>query len=193
MLPARAARRTEDGRPDAIALPGVAGETARAFHWADDPPRAALSPDELARRLRAPPDPAIRDAAAAWLRDLPPGLADPRDMLDLAYVEQRLGGWDAPGKYLFPGRHRANVSVMASALAIETMLRLPLEDRRRGTLQRAIVAHGWPEFLTWPFNEPVDWLRPWALAYRAEQGLRGVARRALQRRSTGTPERSGGV
>ena len=186
------ARRTEDGRPEAIALPGMAGETARGYYGADAPLRGPLTPEALARRVGAapvptvfdaaaswlagpPPTPAELDAAAAWLAGLPSALEDPRDVLDLAYVEQCLGGWDAPNKYVFPGRHRANLSLMGSALAIETMLRLPVEERRRGGLQRAIVAEGWPELLAWPFNEPVGWLRPWGLAHRAERGLRRAA------------------
>jgi hypothetical protein len=51
---------------------------------------------------------------------------------------------------------------MATAFNIETMLRLPEGYRAARTLQRDMIAYGWPELLTVPFNRPSGLLRlPW--------------------------------
>lgn len=160
-----------------LSLPGMAGETARAFYWQDrSPGMEDATPEALLRRTRTPLCPATERAAAAWLDGLPAGVrAEPRDLLDLAYVEQRMGCWDSSTRYLFPGRGRANLSLMATTLALETMLRLPADYRAAGTLQRDIVAHGWPALLDLPFNEPVGTLK---LKTDIERRIRWRARQA---------------
>jgi hypothetical protein len=121
--------------------------------------------------------PAVVEVAEAWLEGLPPGFrARAADVLDLAYVEQRLGCWQAPSTYLFPGRRYVS-NPMAEAFAIETMLRLPESYRASGMLQRDMVAYGWPELLAVPFNEPTGWLRLRREAGRARFHLGALRRR----------------
>ena len=172
-----------DGQPP-WHLPGMAGEVGRAYYWADEPGGADAPVDagELVRRLKCPAVPAALDAAQGWLNDLPPGLrAVPADVWDLAYVEQRLGCWQSPGAYLFPGRYHS-FNVFAAARNVELMLGLPAAYRAGGTLQRDMVAHGWPALLAVDFNRPD---RPLALKwaarrqYRRLRGLAGLAARAL--------------
>lgn len=162
-----------------LALPGMAGETARAFYWhgrALGP--ADVTPAAVAKVIGTPVDDRVLQAAADWLDGLPAGVrAEPSDILDLAYVEQRLGCWDSTSRYLFPGRGRANVSLMATTLGLETMLRLPRDYKAAERLQRDMVAVGWPELLAPPFNEPVGLLR---LRPFAERVRAAVARRVAR-------------
>lgn len=177
------ARQAGVPREDVISLPGHAGETARAVHWNPHTrSRTELTPRELVRGLTAPPDDAVLAAAARWLDGLPAAVrARPCDVLDLAHVEQVLGCWDSSTRYLFPGRGRANTSLMATTLALETMLRLPEDYRAQAVLQRDMIAYGWPELLDFPFNEPLGLLRLRWRAGHLEQRLRAGLRRRAQR------------
>lgn len=168
--------------PEKLALPGMAGEAARAFYWEQGLPDGPLTAEELARRTDSPATAPVIAAARAWLDGLPEAVRrSPADTLDLAYVEQRMGCWDASSRYLFPGPRRANLSVMGTTLAIETMMRLPLADRRAQRLQSDMIAYGWPELLPLPFNTAVGALRLHSLARRGRRSLGGRLRRLLGR------------
>lgn len=173
-LSAPALARTE--RQPGFTLAGMAGETARGFFYRNRPPPPAgeLTAEALVQRVRAPVTPAVLTAAEAWLAGLPRGIrASAAGVLDLAYVEQRLGCWESPARYLYPGRPRI-ASPMAAAFNIETMLRLPEAYRAAGLLQEDMVRYGWPELLQIPFNAPTGVL---ALAGR----MTAAGRRARSR------------
>ncbi|RUR33230.1 hypothetical protein [Vreelandella nanhaiensis] len=146
---------------EVIDFPGMAGETARAFYWGKKKPSpASLEPAALARCTHSPTTDHVLRAAAEWLERIPASVRNnPADVLDLAYIEQRMGCWEAPVRYLFPGPGRSNLSLMATALSVETMLRLPEDYRAAGHLQRDMVAYGWPELLELPFNQSMGLLR----------------------------------
>lgn len=147
--------------PDVLSLPGMAGETARGFYWGSAMPTAdAVTPSALAKRTQSPVNDRVLEAANQWLENLPHFMRDsPCDILDLAYIEQRMGCWESSTRYLFPGAGRANLSLMATAISLEMILRLPREYRAAGHLQRDMVAYGWPELLRFPFNSPVGPLK----------------------------------
>ncbi len=152
-----------------LALAGMAGELGRAFYWHDDLPEKVTAQDLLGR-VDAPVMPATLAAAGSWLDGLPAFLReDPADVLDLAYLEQRLGCWEASMRYLYPGAAHS-ISPMTSAFSLQTMLRLPRSYRRAGVLQRDMVAHGWPALLAVPINRATG-------ALWVEQKARGVLRR----------------
>ena len=154
-LSAPALARTE--RQPGFTLAGMAGETARGFFYRNrpSPPAGELTPEVLVQRVRAPVTPAVLAAAETWLAGLPRGVrASAASVLDLAYVEQRLGCWESPARYLYPGRPRV-ASPMSAAFNIETMLRLPEAYRAAGLLQEDMVRYGWPELLQVPFNAPM--------------------------------------
>ena len=173
-------RRPRDLR---FCLAGMAGETGRSFYWGRSYSSGSgvsantVTPESLARHTRSPATDAVMEAADAWLSGLPEHVrASTPDTLDLAYVEQRLGCWEASTRYLFPGRPRVT-SPMATAFNIEAMLRLPVDYRAARTLQRDMVAYGWPELLAVPFNAPSGLLRlPW-YAQRGRRVLDKVRRR----------------
>jgi hypothetical protein len=174
-------------------LAGMGGETGRAVYWDDASLPDTLSPAELVKRLRMPATVRVRAAAGQWLRNLPPGWAGhPAAVLDLAYVEQRMGCWQAPQTYVYAGVHnpgglgRLAASPMAEALCYELMLRLPQAYRASRELQRDLVARAWPELLAVPFNTPgrllrtEDWLRRAASPRRVARAVqRRLASRSL--------------
>jgi hypothetical protein len=174
-------------------IAGMGGETARAVYWdlATLPDR--LSPIELVRRLRMPATARVHAAAESWLCGLPRGWREsPADALDLAYVEQRMGCWQAPQTYVYPGTDnpgglgRLAASPMAETFCYEMMLRLPQGYRASRRLQEDLVAYAWPELLAVPFNMPgrllrtEHWLRRAASPPRV---LRAARRRLAQIRS----------
>ena len=148
----------EDPPARRLNVGGMGGETGRAYFWGEKAPRR-VGADTLVERTQSPPVREVVEAAETWLEGLPPWLhTRPEDVLDLAYVEQRLGCWQAPSTYLSPGRRHVS-NPMTEAFALETMLRLPVSYRAAGVLQRDMAAYGWPDLLTVPFNQPTGWLR----------------------------------
>lgn len=152
-------------RDPRFVLAGMAGETARGYYWdrSDDSgirrPPPLVTPELLVRRTGSPNLRPILQAADRWLQSVPPDVrASSATVLDLAYVEQRLGCWESSSRYLFPGRPRVT-SPMAAAFNLQTMLRLPESYRGQGLLQRDIVEQGWPELMVVPFNQPTGVLR----------------------------------
>lgn len=145
-------------------LAGMGGETGRAFYWADGlPPN--ITPKVLAQKVEAPLTETVLAAADWWLKGLPEDVRQNRaDVLDLAYIEQRMGCWQAPATYLFgcmanpDGLSRRVTSPMAETFSYEMMLRLPRTYKRSGAIQRDMVASGWPELLEVPFNQPTGML-----------------------------------
>lgn len=149
--------------PGRLTLPGMGGEIARSLLWPGGPP-SSMTPDLLVRRLQAPPIPAVLEAAALWLDGLPAGLRErPAAVLDLAYVEQRLGMIETPLRYLPPGAHRNLLNLLGTTLATDVMLRLPEDYRRSGRFQEDVIRKAWPELMALPFNKMTGWGRVEAL------------------------------
>lgn len=160
-----------------LTLPGMGGEIARTYFWPSGPP-SSITPGMLVRRLQAPPIPATLDAATLWLDGLPAGLRDrPGTVLDLAYVEQRLGAAETPLRYLRPGAHRNTLNLLGTTLAVDIMLRLPEHYRRSGRFQEDVVRQAWPELMALPFNKMTGWGRVEAV----QDALRFHARRVFLR------------
>ena len=166
-------KRAEDSGSK-LTVAGMGGETARATFWKKGAPEVVTSED-LLQRTGAPVMPVTIAAAQEWLDGLPDFIrASPADTLDLAYIEQRLGCWEANSRYLFPsplGRRPQVISPMVSGFSLETMLRLPHAYRQSGVFQRDMVACGWPALLEVPFNRATG-------ALRVEHKLRRMVTRA---------------
>jgi len=134
-------------------LMGNVGEVARGFWWrSDDVETTVLSPLRLLAACRCPPHDEPLERTEAWLRTAP--VANTLELLDLFYIEQRLGCWAGVWPYaecdsgfvVFPMCHR---------VVVEHMRGLPVPLRRSGALMETIIAREWPELLEWPFNKPV--------------------------------------
>lgn len=175
--------------PDArFNLAGMGGETGRAFFWKKGFPDEDITPELLIKKVNAPVTNTVMKAAENWLNGLPQEFRSRKvDVLDLAYLEQRMGCWQAPMTYLFGGMvnpnrlSRLSTSPIAEILGYEIMLRLPQAYRAEATLQRDMVAYGWPELLNdIPFNEPTGILRMRMLLTKSAKNprmLAGVFRR----------------
>lgn len=148
--------------PDRPWLSGVGGEVGRCFYWGSRSGTPLPSMPELLRRLGLPPEGEIVERGERWLRDLPVTAAS--TVLDLLYIEQRLGCWGGVLSYALPDGCAFHLLPFAQRRTFEMMLRLPASYRWRQRLATDLVAMEWPELLRFPFNEPM--------------GMRGTAARA---------------
>lgn len=72
---------------------GVAGEVGRGFFWPKGlSPDTKIDADFLVGQMKLPKHPVLLDQILAWLDELPEGL-DSYQILDLAYLELRVGPW----------------------------------------------------------------------------------------------------
>jgi len=163
--------------PARVELTGQGGEAARASYWRDlGGDKSPLTEHAVVRALVLPPLPEILARARTWLDTLPASRF--MHVVDLVYIEQRLGPWagvvnygDAAPARLYPFAHRASFTAM---------LRLPDEYKQSGQFPRELIASRWPELLQDPFNRLPGWRH---YAYRAKRRV-WLARRAL---GIGTP------
>lgn len=169
-------------------LAGMGGETGRAFFWNKGIPDEDITPELLIKKVNVPLTNTVTKAAENWINGLPREFrSEKAGLLDLAYIEQRMGCWQAPMTYLFGGMVNSNrlsrlsTSPIAEVLGYEIMLRLPQAYREEAALQRDMVAYGWPELLNdLPFNEPTGMLRLRMLLTKSVKNpriLAGVFRR----------------
>lgn len=134
-----------------VLLPGMGGEVGRSFYWRQsDEEDTVLSPKDLLERCGLPQDGEILLETSSWLSEL--SSFNALSILDLFYIEQRLGCWAAPQHYgnivsLFefsPFNHRK---------IFRSMMKLPYEYRRRQELAQDICLDSWSDLLMLPFNE----------------------------------------
>jgi hypothetical protein len=124
--------------------------------------------------MRLPNHSRLLEAGRRWLEALP--LSNALAVLDLLYLEQRVGCWAAPQTYgvvagplkFWPFAHR---DIFAN------MLRLPIEYRLRDALPADIVRLTWPELLAVPFNRYTGPRRYIAAAQRVLRIASGRFRR----------------
>lgn len=151
-------------------LLGNVGEVARSYFWRrDDHEGTQITPERLVEHCKAPTTEETLAAARAWLDAAPTD--DALALLDLFYVEQRLGCWaglfpyadyQGPGFTIFPMCHPEIVRRMAA---------LPVRMRRDGSLMEAVVRQTWPELLEIPFNREVGIRRLWQRVSRRARML----------------------
>jgi len=133
----------------AIRTSGLCGEVGRSYYWrVADLERRSLSPEEVVSRLHLPATTRLHAQAEAWLVKLP--LNEVPHVLDLLYMEQRLGCWAGPKQYGQPGIR--SVPPLCDRRLFELMLSLPCEYRFAQRLAPDLIAHLWPELLRVPFN-----------------------------------------
>jgi hypothetical protein len=96
-----------------------------------------------------PQHPTLARAASRWLRS-----AEHFDtflLLDLAYIELRLGCWGAAPPF-GPDFVYRDFCPLIETTVFELTLSLPREFRRSHRLAPALIAQEWPELLRLPFN-----------------------------------------
>jgi hypothetical protein len=165
--------------PRRALLPGIGGEVGRAFYWRHgDAPDARLMPVDFLERSGIPAEAALVSDIETWLTGLA-GLTA-LDVLDLYYLEHRLGGWAAPAHYgnltsLF------EVSPFNQRAVFASMLKLPYEYRWNKQLSIDICKSEWPALLALPFNEFTGSRRVFQTAVAAGKDVLYPAARPVKR------------
>lgn len=135
---------------DCAVLAGSFGEIGRGYYWngiADA--RARLSAKGLLRRFDLPRDDRVLAALGHWLDDVTS--SDILQVLDLAYLEHRLGAWAAPQQAadpqlcLHPGPFQ-NLEIF------DCLMSLPPGWRWRSLWIDHLLATRGPRLTAWPFN-----------------------------------------
>lgn len=150
--------------PKRVFMPGLCGEVGSAIYWKNsDLSSEGISTEEIVARLGVPDHPVINEAADRWMNNLP--LANPLDILDFLYIEQRLGCWAGPNHY----GHINNVRIvpLSDREIFTLMLELPAEYRFRQLLAIDLVQQFSRELSRIPFNEDI--------------GIRVIVRRARRK------------
>lgn len=176
-------RTEEQLDPDRVNVLGLAGEVGRCAYWREnDTVDRSLTPSDVLSRLELPALPTFIDRAEQWLEEV--GSYDALTVLDLLYLEQRLGCWAGPTLH---GSVRPRFAVLpfANTALFEQMLALPHEFRRRERLSRDLIASRWRQLLELPFNQARGWLRARQVVGRGGD-LLWRASRAVMARLTGS-------
>lgn len=133
---------------------GSGGEIARAFFWrAEDRENSRITADILMARFGLPKVRAATEALDRWLSDLP--VLDTHTILDLAYLEQRMGPWYAVQFGSDPTLVRQ--APLVTFRGVELMLSLPPDWKRQSRLGHEIVQRYWPELGRYPINSLGRW------------------------------------
>jgi hypothetical protein len=144
---------------------GLGGEVGRAFYGDGIEPTTRVDAPLLLKKLRVPDTAVARGAAEAWLRGLPP--LDAQQIMDLLYIEQRLGCWAGP-QLIAAGPAKFRIAPFSQRIVFERMLDTPYEFRRKHRIQTDVVRLANPSLLALPNK-------------RAESGFRRLARAAARR------------
>lgn len=148
-----------------IFIGGVGGEVGRAFFWrASDTPATAITAVLLNGRFGLPQTPQLIEALEAWLAGLPPGL-DAYGILDLAYIEHRMGPWYAMQITCDPTLLR--IHPLFTFRGVELLLSLPPDWKRASRLGPEMIRTHWPELMNYPFNSLGKVQDMWAKVRRA--------------------------
>ena len=153
----RSTRTDRQSDPTRITVLAVGGEACRRPYWEpSDRTARHLSTDGLLERFDFPVVDAMVREASDWLNGLP--AANVVQILDLFYLEQRLGCWAGPSMY-GPVGPRFLAYGFNSRQIYEKMLSLPLDYRSEERLPIDLIRLKWPELLEFPFNEPLGLLK----------------------------------
>lgn len=163
---------------DHVLVGGVGGEVARAFYHHDSDTLATpLTARELLARmgLRGS-DKALRHMRL-WhegLRNMPV-----TRVLDLLYLENRLGPWAMAQFCADPTLPR--FAPMVTYRSICLMLALPQDWKRTNRMNHEIVARLWPELQAYPYNTLGPLRDMVGLAQHAAEDPARLARKVMQR------------
>jgi len=133
-------------------LNGIGGEVGRSFYWRQrDKTKKYIDAKELLHRCHIPADGKILKKMQDWLLEV----ADFNvyAILDLMYLEQRLGCWAAPEQYGGDNCSISMLSPFSDRKIFESMLRLPIEYRWKQQLAFDICQMADTELASLPFND----------------------------------------
>ncbi|MBV7258273.1 hypothetical protein [Erythrobacter crassostreae] len=154
---------------------GLGGEVGRGFLWpteleADD----NVSTDLILARLKMPRSQSNFDVVRNWHANLPSGL-DAFQVLDLAYLELRMGPW-AFGQPRMRAAPRS-IHPLISYTQFSRMFSISPAIRARDQMLLEITKRQWPELLDIPINKHGDWRDFWNDFVRAVSSPSRVLRK----------------
>lgn len=151
---------------DEAVVTGAAGEVGRGYYWnAGDTPTLALTAERLLARMDLKPHPKALAAMRAWLAGLD-GI-DPQRVLDLAYIELRLGCWSSPQSQGYP-EACFHFAPLDQQEIFDALLSLPPDWRRSSRYIDMLIEALWPDLAQWPYNRFSGWRQ---IAYLAGKAL----------------------
>lgn len=161
-------------------LGGLGGEVGRAFLWrARDRDNSPMTADILMSRFGLPKVSAVTEAVGRWLVALPP--LDAHGILDLAYLENRMGPWYAVQFCSDPTLVRQ--APLFTFRGVELMLSLPPDWKRQSRLGHEIIRRCWPELARYPVNSLGRWRDVLLKLHKLAQDPRIVAKKLRKLRS----------
>jgi hypothetical protein len=164
---------------------GLGGEIVRRYYWRpDDKANQPLAATELASRMKVPSEPRFLKAIQRWLDETP---GDTLQQLDLLYLENRVGCWASPHMYGTPP-FDAIVLPLSSPRIVRSMLRLPVNYRRRGRLGYDVINRLWPELLNIPVNKDFGLRRGIVFTKKALFKTKLTIARTLNKRGLSNPQ-----
>jgi len=139
---------------DHIMVGGLGGEVARGFLWGtSDTESTVITAENLAGRMGLRSEPELTPRLARWLDNAP--VTNSLIMLDIAYIEQRMGPWAAAQFYSDPTMIRYHP--LLTRRIVELMLSLPNDWKRSANFASEVIEQAWPELLKLPFNSLGMW------------------------------------
>lgn len=179
----------QQANPKYAQLDGAIGGLERGTRYKiSDTEFTRITPERLLEQCNAPLSELTLAPLQRWLETVP--AIDALQLLDLFYLEQRLGCWGGvlpyaeggdPGFVIYPMCHREIITRM---LTLPTPYRISgfhaCEVTHSGAppFMKAIVEREWPELLAWPFNEPTGFMHLRLAVRRVRRGLSSHAGRA---------------
>lgn len=143
---------------------GIGGEVGRGFFWKPaDTPDTDLSGASLVGRLGLARQDQIIAGLDAWLKGLPTDNA--LEILDFAYVEQRMAPWSGAQFCCDPTLIRT--APLMTRRGVDLLLSLPPEWKRTNRLFAEIIKANWPELEKYPYNSLGFWSDTFNKAVRA--------------------------
>ncbi|MFV0515690.1 MAG: hypothetical protein ACK5MY_18915 [Jhaorihella sp.] len=132
-----------------VLLGGLGGEIGRAFFWrASDTPETAISAGGMISRLGLPQVSSLEERLETWLDGL--NGQDAFSILDLAYIEHRMGPWYGSQFCCDPTLVR--LSPLTSRNIVDILIRLPPDWKRDNRFFAEIIRQAWPELGSYPYN-----------------------------------------
>lgn len=139
--------RLDPGRPE---VAGVAGEAARAAYWRELGAGAAVTAQQLLAVMNLPATERLVTRARAWLDGLP--AERPMQVVDLFYLEQRLGSWGGVLPYAEAHATAFRFYPFVHRDAFAAMLSLPDDYKLAARFPLDLIRARWPELADIPFN-----------------------------------------
>lgn len=135
---------------DYVLLGGAGGEVGRAFFWRpSDTASMALNASDIAARMGLPLTRELQTRLEKWLANIPTKNA--LWILDLAYIEQRMGPWGGVQFYCDPTLIR--ISPLVNRQAISLLMQFPENWKRNHRVLEEIVNVFAPDLAKLPYND----------------------------------------